>query len=92
MKDFLLGAGVVILVLYVLSVIVFWDYHKTKWHDFFYGLFTWQEKVPIYNMRGNSFFIQWMSMWWPDHYEWKKRKPFFEYLKCKINKEKPYVD
>ena len=92
MKEFLLGGLFVIVVLFLLNVVIFWDYYKTKWHDFFYGLFTWQEKVAVYNIRSNSLFGEFLDRLFTDHYEWKKRKPFFEYIRCKIHKEKPYID
>ena len=64
---------------------------KYTWF-FLYGLFTWQERVPIYIWRGTSFLMDWISFSCPDHYEWRKRKPFFEWLKCKIHRQQSFVD
>ena len=42
--------------------------------DFFYGLFTWQKKVPIYKISGSNQFSELFSWIFPDHYEWRKRE------------------
>ena len=40
--------------------------------DFFYGLFTWQKKVPM--LSGNNQFSELFSWFFPQQYEWHKRK------------------
>jgi hypothetical protein len=42
--------------------------------DFFYGLFTWQKKVPIYRINGSNQFSELFSWCFPHHYEWRKRE------------------
>ena len=42
--------------------------------DFFYGLFTWQKKVPIYRINGSNQFSELFSWLSPHHYEWRKRE------------------
>lgn len=42
--------------------------------DFFYGLFTWQKKVPIYRITGSNQFTELFDWMIPHHYEWRKRE------------------
>ena len=43
--------------------------------DFFYGLFTWQKKVPVYRDIGNNQFSNVLAAMFPiDHYEWQPRE------------------
>jgi len=42
--------------------------------EFFYGLFTWQKKVPIYRLSGSNQFSELFSLMSPHHYEWRKRE------------------
>ena len=43
--------------------------------DFFYGLFTWQKKVPVYRDIGNNQFSNVFAAMFPvDHYEWQPRE------------------
>ena len=42
--------------------------------DFFYGLFTWQKKVPIYRITGGNQFSELFNLMTPHHYEWSKRE------------------
>lgn len=50
--------------------------------DFFYGLFTWQKKVPIYRDIGNNQFSNVFAALFPvDHYEWVKRGTLKEEIK-----------
>ena len=53
---------------------------------FFYGLFTWQKRVPVYVLTGNSFMTDWLDMMIPDHYEWRKMKTPIQWIKEKFNK------
>lgn len=52
---------------------------------FFYGLFTWQKRVPVYVLTGNSFMIDLLDMSRPDHYEWRKMKTPIQWIKEKFN-------
>ena len=65
----------------VLLVIAFITYLCLNWKnmlgsimDFFYGLFTWQKKVPIYRINGSNQFSELFSWLFPHHYEWRKRE------------------
>ena len=65
----------------VLLVIGFFMYLCLSWKDmlisikdFFYGLFTWQKKVPIYRINGSNQFSELFSWSFPHHYEWRKRE------------------
>ena len=64
-----------------LLVICFVAYICFNWKDiminikeFFYGLFTWQKKVPIYRITGSNQFSELFSWIFPHHYEWRKRE------------------
>ena len=57
--------------------------------DFFYGLFTWQKKVPVYRDIGNNQFSNVFAAMFPvDHYEWVKRGTLKEEIKEWFNKKK----
>jgi hypothetical protein len=57
--------------------------------DFFYGLFTWQKKVPVYRDIGNNQFSNVFAAMFPvDHYEWVKRGKLKEEIKEWFNKKK----
>lgn len=50
--------------------------------DFFYGLFTWQKKVPVYRDIGNNQFSNVLAAMFPvHHYEWVKRGTLKEEIK-----------
>ena len=70
--------GWIFLSLLVIGIITYlcfnWKDMFVSIKDFFYGLFTWQKKVPIYRITGGNQFSElfnWMS---PHHYEWRKRE------------------
>ena len=43
--------------------------------DFFYGLFTWQKKVPVGRDIGNNSISNMLAFLCPvDHYEWRPRE------------------
>ena len=43
--------------------------------DFFYGLFTWQKKVPVGRDIGNNSISNMLAFLCPvDHYEWQPRE------------------
>jgi hypothetical protein len=57
--------------------------------DFFYGLFTWQKKVPVYRDVGNNQFSNVFAAMFPvHHYEWVKRGTLKEEIKEWFNKKK----
>lgn len=65
----------------ILFIIVFITYLCLNWkdmfggiRDFFYGLFTWQKKVPIYRITGSNQFSELFDLMFPHHYEWRKRE------------------
>ena len=82
----LLGQVVLILTFYVL---ISWDGWMKDLKNFFYGLWTWQERKPVYRDIGNNQFenlFAWLSP--VDHWEWVKRKTpkFIRKIKIWYNK------
>lgn len=57
--------------------------------DFFYGLFTWQKKVPVYRDIGDNQFSNVFAAMFPvHHYEWVKRGTLKEEIKGWFIKKK----
>lgn len=62
---------------------------KNPVKDFFYGLFTWQKKVPVYRDIGNNQFSNLFATMFPvHHYEWVKRGTLKEEIKEWVIKKK----
>ena len=70
----------------LINILFFDELIKNPIKDFFYGLFTWQKRVPVYVLTGNSFMTDWLDMLIPDHYEWRKMKTPIQWIKEKFNK------
>ena len=58
----------------LINILFFDELVKNPIKDFFYGLFTWQKKVPVYRDIGNNQFSNVFASMFPvHHYEWVKR-------------------
>lgn len=70
--------GWIFLVLFIIALITCiclnWKNMLESIKDFFYGLFTWQKKVPIYKISGSNQFSELFDWIFPHHYEWRKRE------------------
>ena len=70
----------------LINILFFDELVKKPIKDFFYGLFTWQKKVPVYRDIGNNQFSNVFAAMFPvDHYEWKKMKTPIQWIKEKFN-------
>jgi hypothetical protein len=66
----------------LINILFFDELVKNPIKDFFYGLFTWQKKVPVYRDIGNNQFSNVFAAMFPvDHYEWVKRGTLKEEIK-----------
>lgn len=66
----------------LINILFFDELIKNPIKDFFYGLFTWQKKVPIYRDIGNNQFSNVLAAMFPvHHYEWVKRGALKEEIK-----------
>lgn len=66
----------------LINILFFNELVKNPIKDFFYGLFTWQKKVPVYRDIGNNQFSNVLAAMFPvDHYEWVKRGTLKEEIK-----------
>lgn len=66
----------------LINILFFDELIKNPIKDFFYGLFTWQKKVPVYRDIGNNQFSNVLAAMFPvDHYEWVKRGTLKEEIK-----------
>lgn len=65
---------VLIVIVFIICICLNWKDMLGGIRDFFYGLFTWQKKVPIYRINGSNQFSELFSWFSPHHYEWSKRK------------------
>ena len=66
----------------LINILFFNELIKNPIKDFFYGLFTWQKKVPVYRDIGNNQFSNMLAAMFPvDHYEWVKRGTLKEEIK-----------
>ena len=66
----------------LINILFFDELIKNPIKDFFYGLFTWQKKVPVYRDIGNNQFSNILAAMFPvDHYEWVKRGTLKEEIK-----------
>ena len=58
----------------LINILFFDELVKNPIKDFFYGLFTWQKKVPVYRDIGDNQFSNVLASMFPvHHYEWVKR-------------------
>ena len=58
----------------LINILFFDELIKNPIKDFFYGLFTWQKKVPVYRDIGDNQFSNVLASMFPvHHYEWVKR-------------------
>ena len=85
------------ILIFTISAFLNWNYWIENIRDFFYGLKTWQKKVPVYRDIGNNQFSNLFAFMFPiERYEWKKRetpkiitqikKWYNGKIKCKNNK------
>ena len=66
----------------LINILFFNELVKNPIKDFFYGLFTWQKKIPVYRDIGNNQFSNVLAAMFPvDHYEWVKRGTLKEEIK-----------
>lgn len=66
----------------LINILFFDELIKNPIKDFFYGLFTWQKKVPVYRDIGNNQFSNVLAAMFPvHHYEWVKRGTLKEEIK-----------
>lgn len=66
----------------LINILFFDELVKNPIKDFFYGLFTWQKKVPVYRDIGNNQFSNVFAAMFPvHHYEWIKRGTLKEEIK-----------
>ena len=66
----------------LINILFFDELVKNPIKDFFYGLFTWQKKVPVYRDIGNNQFSNVLAAMFPvHHYEWAKRGTLKEEIK-----------
>ena len=73
----------------LINILFFDELIKNPIKDFFYGLFTWQKKVPVYRDIGNNQFSNLFAAMFPvHHYEWVKRGTLKEEIKEWFNKKK----
>ena len=73
----------------LINILFFDELVKNPIKDFFYGLFTWQKKVPVYRDIGNNQFSNIFAAMFPvHHYEWVKRGTLKEEIKEWFNKKK----
>ena len=73
----------------LINILFFDELIKNPVKDFFYGLFTWQKKVPVYRDIGNNQFSNIFAAMFPvDHYEWVKRGTLKEEIKEWLFKRK----
>ena len=73
----------------LINILFFDELVKNPIKDFFYGLFTWQKKVPVYRDIGNNQFSNVLAAMFPvHHYEWVKRGALKEEIKEWFNKKK----
>lgn len=73
----------------LINILFFDELVKNPIKDFFYGLFTWQKKVPVYRDIGNNQFSNVFAAMFPvDHYEWVKRGTLKEEIKEWLFKRK----
>ena len=81
--NFLEIVGLVFIILLGIAFcIYFYCFILSDIKDFFYGLFTWQKKVPVYRDIGNNQFSNVLAAMFPvDHYEWVKRGALKEEIK-----------
>ena len=73
----------------LINILFFDELVKNPIKDFFYGLFTWQKKVPVYRDIGDNQFSNVFAAMFPvDHYEWVKRGTLKEEIKEWLFKRK----
>lgn len=73
----------------LINILFFDELIKNPIKDFFYGLFTWQKKVPVYRDIGNNQFSNVLASMFPiHHYEWRKRGTLKEEIKELLFKRK----
>ena len=73
----------------LINILFFDELVKNPIKDFFYGLFTWQKKVPVYRDIGNNQFSNLLASMLPvHHYEWRKRGTLKEEIKEWLFKRK----
>ena len=66
----------------LINILFFDELIKNPIKDFFYGLFTWQKKVPVYRDIGDNQFSNIFAAMFPvHHYEWVKRGTLKEEIK-----------
>ena len=71
----------------LINILFFDELVKNPIKDFFYGLFTWQKKVPVYRDIGDNQFSNVFAAMFPvHHYEWVKMKTPIQWIKEKFNK------
>jgi len=65
---------ILLVIALIICICLNWKDILRDFKDFFYGLFTWQKKVPIYRITGSNQFSELFDWMFPHHYEWRKRE------------------